>query len=278
MTWVSKLNYNLIALHLSYNIDVLIQKDVNMDTHSEKRTKNYFIDEMHKDGVSIIKKMIDPEKIKILIQEINSIRDYINAKISKMERPLKKHTDIAERYLNRLDFRCGFTAEIFQQVAEPISEVIKKMSPLINFDHYWGAIPSLGGSGPTNIHRDVYPLLNNTEDVNLSHLDIQLPPYYFTVLIPLVEITRENGPTEFIKGSHKKEIVDEKTSEIYAPLTSPGDIVIFEGRTLHRGSANNSTKERMIAYITYTAEWYHDQTFVVNNYLFPELAKQNRSR
>lgn len=276
MTWVSKANYNLIAHPLSYNIDVLNQKDVNMDTHSEKRTKDCFVDEMQNDGVSVIKKMIDPEKIKILVQEINSIRDYINKKISNMERPLKKHTDITERYLDRLDFRCGFTAEIFHQVAEPISEIIKKMSPLIDFNHYWGAIPSLAGAGPTNIHRDIYSLLNTTENVNLCHLDVQLPPYYFTVLIPLVEITRENGPTEFIKGSHKIEIVDEKNAEIYAPLTSPGDIVIFEGRTLHRGSANHSQHERMVAYITYTAEWYHDQTFVVNNYLFPELATKGR--
>jgi ectoine hydroxylase-related dioxygenase (phytanoyl-CoA dioxygenase family) len=193
------------------------------------------------------------------------------SKINTMNRPLKTYSDIAERELGRLDYRCGFTAEIFKNVAPPIIQLIKEMSPAIDFKHYWGAIPSLGGSGPTIWHRDVYSLLNTTEGVNLDALDLSLPPYYFTVLIPLVEMTKEYGPTEFIKGSHKKIIVDENEEEIYAPLLNPGDIVIFEGRTMHRGLANRTNNERLIAYITFIANWYHDQTFVVNDYLFPEL-------
>lgn len=236
--------------------------------------KECYLEEMQNDGVCIIKNKISDKQIDIITKEIAKIKAYILAKISTMDRPLKKHTDITERYLNRLDFRCGFNHEIFDEVAAPIVQIIKKMSPLIDFKYYWGAIPSQGGAGPTNLHRDVYPLLNITEGVNLGPIDINLPPYYFTVLIPLVQITRENGPTEFVKGSKFHEIVDEATAEIYAPLSTPGDIIIFDGRTLHRGSANKTTEERMIAYITFMAEWYYDQTFVTNKYLFPELAKK----
>jgi ectoine hydroxylase-related dioxygenase (phytanoyl-CoA dioxygenase family) len=110
------------------------------------------------------------------------------------------------------------------------------------------------------------------EGENLSLFDINLPPYYFTVLIPLVEITPQNGPTKFIKGSYCKRIVDINKAEIYAPLLSPGDVVIFDGRTLHQGSANHTDDTRWIAYMTFVANWYHDQTFSINQMLFPELS------
>lgn len=228
--------------------------------------------EMKKSGVSVIKHCINPIMIDSLTHEINKIRNIVMTKISNMERPLKCYSDIAERQLGRLDYRCGFTAEVFNEVANPIIQLIKKISPDIDFNHYWGAIPSSGGSGPTDMHRDVYPILNKTEGVNLSELDLGLPPYYFTVLIPLIEITKENGPTEFIKGSHLEPIVNEAKAEIYSPLLSPGDIVIFDGRTLHRGSPNKTAQEKLLAYITFIANWYHDQTFAINNYLFPELS------
>lgn len=229
------------------------------------------MDALLQEGVWVISNLFNAETINALTSEINRIREKVMAKIHQMERPLKTYSDIAERELGRFDYRCGFTADIFKETAKPIIQIVNKISPDISFNHYWGAIPSLGGSGPTDMHRDVYPISNKTEGVNLSELDLQLPPYYFTVLIPLVEITRENGPTEFIKCSHLIPIVDESQADIYSPLLSPGDIVIFDGRTLHRGTANQTAHEKLLAYITFTANWYHDQTFTVNNYLFPEL-------
>ncbi len=243
-----------------------------MDALSEIKAKKDYLHQMKADGVFVFEKIFSEENLVAIKTEIQRIRAIVMTKILAMERPLDTYSDIAERELGRLDYRCGFNADIFKHMAEPIIDIIKAFSPRIDFRHYWGVIPSLSGAGPTDMHRDVYPLLNTTEGVNLDLLDLSLPPYYFTVLIPLVQITKENGPTEFIKGSHLKPIVDESQAEIYAPLLSPGDIVVFDGRTLHRGSANNSSTERLIAYITFVANWYHDQTFTINNYLFPELS------
>lgn len=243
-----------------------------MDAISELETQKTYIQQFEKDGVYVFKGMLNAEKLLILNREVQKIREQVVAKIKNMSRPLRTYSDIAERYLGRLDLRCGFTAPIFDEVAEPITKIVKSLSPLVDFRHYWGAIPSLGGSGPTNMHRDIYPILNNTEGENLCPLDLNLPSYYLTVLIPLVKITRENGPTEFIKGSNRRMIVDENGEEIYAPLLSPGDVVVFDGRTLHKGSANNTADERLVAYITFAANWYHDQTFGINDYLFPEMA------
>ncbi|HLB57312.1 MAG TPA: phytanoyl-CoA dioxygenase family protein [Gammaproteobacteria bacterium] len=226
---------------------------------------------MERDGIIVLKNKIAASTIDALKNEINKISKVVIAKLNTMDRPIKTYSDIAERQLNRLDYRCGFTGAIFKEVEKSIIQLIKAISPTIDFRHYWGAIPSLGGSGPTDIHRDVYPILNTCKGNDLDLFDIHLPPYYLTVFIPLIDITKENGPTEFVKGSHRKKTVDETQEEIVAPLLSTGDVVIFDGRTLHRGTPNKTKNEKLIAYITFVANWYHDQTFEINNYLFPEL-------
>lgn len=234
----------------------------------------FFIDDMKRDGVIVFKNIIDVEKISKLMTEIKKIGHIVLSKVNTMQRPLKTYSDIAERHSGRLDYRCGFSADIFKQTAEPIINIVRQLSPKIDFKHYWGVVTSLSHSEPTDMHRDVYPILNNVTDQNLCSYDVALPPYYFTVLIPLVNITHEMGPTQFIKGSQDKQFVNIDKSEIYAPLLSPGDIVIFDGRTLHQGLPNKTTQERLVAYITFVAKWYFDQTFVENNYLFPEYICQ----
>ncbi len=229
-----------------------------------------YLTPFHQHGVHVFKQFISSEQIQSLTQEIHQIKQTIFAKINPMPRPLKTYSDIAERELGRLDFRCGFSADIFRQVEKPIIAIVKSISPRIDFRHYWGALTSLGGAGPTDLHRDVYSVLNTSQGNDLASLDMQLPPYYFTVLIPLIDLTHENGPTEFIKGSHLHPVIDESTVQGYAPLLSRGDFVMFDGRTLHRGQANQTKNERLIAYITFVANWYYDQTFVLDEYLFPE--------
>ncbi len=247
-----------------------------MDTFSDLHTKDTYLDYIRNDGVFVFRQLFDKQTLCLIEKEVYKIRAIVMAKIANMDRPLKTYSDIAERELGRLDYRCGFISPVFTEIAKPIVHIIKSISPYIDFKYYWGAIPALGGSGPTPLHRDVYSILNTMEGNDLDYLDIGLPPYYFTVLIPLVDITSENGPTQFIKGSHTKLIIEENREPLYSPLLSPGDIVMFDGRTLHRGSENKTADERVVAYITFVANWYHDQTFVTNEYLFPELSMPGR--
>lgn len=234
-----------------------------------------YVDFLINDGVHVFRQLLDAQQIQAILREINHIRKYVMQKISTMQRPLRMYSDIAERHLGRLDYRCGFTAPVFQPITAIIHNIIKNASRTIDFRSYWGVITSLGYSGPTDLHRDVYPILNTSLDYNLSAFDINLPPYYFTVLIPLVEVTTQNGPTEFVKGSHRKPVVPENIVETYPVLSSPGDVIVFDGRTLHKGLPNQTGAERLVAYITFVANWYHDQTFVMNDFLFPELLQRN---
>lgn len=253
-----------------------IDGKITMDSLSNVTHQQSYIDQFHQDGVLVFKSLFSNQQLQLIFDEVQRVRQIIMPQVALMKRPLKTHSDIAERQLGRFDYRCGFTAPIFNQIAQPVVTIVKALSPTIDFRFYWGAIPSLSGSGPTDMHRDVYPILNTMAGNDLDQLDISIPPYYFTVLIPLITITPENGPTQFIKGSHKRPIVDDTREKIYAPLLSPGDMVIFDGRTLHRGSANNSDQERLVAYITFVANWYHDQTFIINEYLFPDLSMPGR--
>src|SRR3990167_91779 len=84
--------------------------------------------DMMRDGVIVLKERIPYSKIPLLIEEVNKIRKIVMAKISHMDRPLKTYSDITERQLNRLDYRSGFTPDIFNEVAVPIIPIVKEIS------------------------------------------------------------------------------------------------------------------------------------------------------
>jgi ectoine hydroxylase-related dioxygenase (phytanoyl-CoA dioxygenase family) len=38
----------------------------------------------------------------------------------------------------------------------------------------------------------------------------------------------------------------------------PGDVILFNGKILHRGRANVSDKSRGVLYVSHTKRWYDD--------------------
>ena len=90
-----------------------------------------------------------------------------------------------------------------------------------------------------------------------DHLDevLYLPCHCLTVFVPLVDLCADNGATEFSLGSHKHECEDlgERVLEC-----SAGSAIIFDYRTLHRGTANRTTADRPILYFTYSRSWFED--------------------
>ena len=66
-----------------------------------------------------------------------------------------------------------------------------------------------------------------------------LPPHCINVFYPLVDLTKENGPTEFRIGSHRHDSSSKECKEF--PLLCPaGGAVLFDYRVQHRGLANNN--------------------------------------
>jgi len=94
------------------------------------------------------------------------------------------------------------------------------------------------------------------------------PCHCMNVFIPLADISKEMGPTQFRPGSH---ILTRNLAplmlaakargtlrELEAPLSNVGDVLIFDYRVLHRGLANTSLSTRPILVASVAKKWFKD--------------------
>jgi ectoine hydroxylase-related dioxygenase (phytanoyl-CoA dioxygenase family) len=95
-----------------------------------------------------------------------------------------------------------------------------------------------------------------------------LPAHCLNVFVPLVDITADNGATEFLLGSHKRtgggtELVWQDVGHRAAigmehdtpicPVLPAGSVLLFDYRILHRGLAHSGTKPRPVLCATFTS-------------------------
>jgi hypothetical protein len=118
-----------------------------------------------------------------------------------------------------------------------------------NYICYAGSLPSVPNSENGSWHRDVYSLFDDEK------LELSLPIFYITVLIPLGDINRINGATEFIVGSHRRR---GKSGERIIAEAKVGSAIVCNGMVYHRGRANRSDTERHVLYVVYCKRWYRD--------------------
>ena len=157
--------------------------------------------------------------------------------------------EICQRHTYRYDLRLSNTTKRgtveqivladAQKLAEPVlvaCERLRGASGAIDLD-YSGAVSSFPGA-----------------DTQGWHVDGELEGLY-TLFVPLVDITAENGGTEFRPGTHMDERVD-RASVIATPRV--GSVVLFDYRILHRGLANSSKYPRPIMYAVYARRGVED--------------------
>ena len=75
----------------------------------------------------------------------------------------------------------------------------------------------------------------------------------------LVDVTMENGPTEFYAGSHKQASYEYDPASLCYAECPLGSALFFNGKLNHRGSANPSKEDRPVIYQIYHKLWYNDQ-------------------
>jgi ectoine hydroxylase-related dioxygenase (phytanoyl-CoA dioxygenase family) len=68
----------------------------------------------------------------------------------------------------------------------------------------------------------------------------------------------DNGATELVPGSHLAPC-DPETASIVRATMPAGSVVLFDGRTLHRGGANRSTRTRLAISPQYCEPWLRPQ-------------------
>lgn len=216
-----------------------------------------------------------------------------------------KSTGILDMSNSRYDFLYGLEDVKIQ--SNDVNYIMKKM--LKNeYNSYLGGLPILNNTLLTNTsvlgnidypnqshksnlpnqnrngkwHRDAYSLFDN------EALDMTLPPFYYTVLIPLFTMQTTSGRnTEFIPGSHRVNLAEQditnaddlsiwcsgqKTIKLNC---KPGDVCIFHGYTIHRGVESNNVEQKSLSnyksdnsdllYAVYKKNWYNDEP--ADNYI-----------
>jgi len=84
----------------------------------------------------------------------------------------------------------------------------------------------------------------------------------FNVFVPLLSLTRANGPTELRPGTHLHQgLARGHVAPREAPLLRAGEMLLFDYRVRHRGLANDSEEPRPVAYVTYAIGEAKDANF-----------------
>lgn len=114
-----------------------------------------------------------------------------------------------------------------------------------------GVVISHAGAGPQEAHRDSGFLFGGLD------MEIDLPPFSMTMLVPLVDVDLGMGPTEFWPGSHRRRDVAAVTAvPPQRTALSAGSVVFLDSRTVHRGGANVTGPVRPSVYFSFHRPWY----------------------
>ena len=118
----------------------------------------------------------------------------------------------------------------------------------------YGVVIALPGAEHQHVHRD-HPSLFDDETI-----DVRLPSFAVTAVIPLVDLTEETGSTRVWKGSHRRERSQKefKMNASDVPYMSTGSCYLMDYQLVHGGTANISDVVRPILYLIYYRSWFRE--------------------
>jgi len=241
----------------------------------EERCIKHHLEELDDKGFTVVPEIFTPEEVEQLQKEYLKIkqrtteiidtippRPRVWEETGKMVQSQYWKTDtevMLQAGVGRYDCWKGFSNGILATENVRRNPLISKlMEELLVCDYttYQGVVLSGANSDGQYFHRDTDSLQNKR---SCGTEMVKLDDFYFTVLMPcLVNVTMDNGPTEFYAGSHRQPAYefDDKTLErVCAPL---GSALVFNGKLYHRGSANRSNEDRPVIYQVWHKMWYND--------------------
>jgi ectoine hydroxylase-related dioxygenase (phytanoyl-CoA dioxygenase family) len=127
---------------------------------------------------------------------------------------------------------------------------------LPNCGSYWintGQAMFIGPGEPTQmLHRDC-----ENWDKFCAPQWPHCPEITISAMIPLDEFTADNGATRLIPGSHTwADFSDRGKPEMSQPaIMKPGDALIYSGKLLHGGGANQTSSSRRALHLSFLAGW-----------------------
>ena len=153
---------------------------------------------------------------------------------------------------------------------DPLIEILSKFIPQLLHVDSWNDLQisnlSLIVSAPGSLEQSWH--------ADGGHVSISehLPCHCLNIFLPLVNVTLENGPTEFRPGTHHHTrnlvpmMLSAKARKTLRPPVAPlliiGDALVFDYRVLHRGKANQCSRvdedRRTLLCITAALPWFKD--------------------
>jgi len=143
------------------------------------------------------------------------------------------------------------STEVF---ANPL--LLKFLCPLLGVDlqlNSFTVVVSHPGAPHQRAHRD-YPHLFFEPGIGLD-----LPVHAVNVVVPLIDVDLETGPTGVWLGSHRSGDTAQQIESLTVCQLRRGDCMLMDYRTLHAGLPNRSGQARPIVYLVYARPWFFDQ-------------------
>ncbi len=114
-------------------------------------------------------------------------------------------------------------------------------------------------------HRDSEPLFRygSSDPIVQDEMHVKrTPDFYFTSFVPLHRMAAGSGATECVLGSHRMTVAEASRPDarLACAACEPGDIVIINGKLIHRGASNPSPHQRDLLYMVWTATWFDEET------------------
>lgn len=149
-------------------------------------------------------------------------------------------------------FDKGILSSVEFRYPQPVRELVERMLKC-DWQDMVGSLPSTAASDIGRWHRDMGSLFED------ETIDVSLPSIYLTMLIPLVELTAENGATELKLGSHRLPFEEGMKRPSWHAVCSPGSVVLFDARAVHRGGPNLTDDPRHVLYMTFIKRWWAEE-------------------
>jgi ectoine hydroxylase-related dioxygenase (phytanoyl-CoA dioxygenase family) len=113
-----------------------------------------------------------------------------------------------------------------------------------------------------------------------QRVDKHLGCHVLNAFLPLVDVERNMGPTQFRPASHllTRDLARQfmlawaakQLRPVHAPLLKRGSALLFDYRVLHRGLANTSHGPRPLLVLTLAQPWFRDIANFPKNSLYDE--------
>lgn len=212
-------------------------------------------------GVVTAKSFFSPDEVKAVRKEYDRYEREIAPKLNQFEVTFEPDNKTV-RNLWRMEVHDPYFMQLSQskKILDLAAAVVKGKPVLAGVETF---------NKPAKVGSGVPPHQDNA-------YFCQNPPDMFTLWIALDPATPENGPVNYVIGSHKNgvrphtasgvkgnsfglaEKIAPKPNELYIGLLSPGDALIHHCQTIHFSAPNTSNQSRLGLLFVYRGE--HTQT------------------